>query len=659
MNSKEIRLKIKPRKINIPIIQEKTINNDELKLQLKKELEKDLIEKFKIKQQKKPINIRLFLKPSNKPNMKIEEEINKLREELKIDLKKNIEEKQQEHLEEMPMQPSPSPVPVNQTLKEIVYVPEERHDFNPDEVGFQFAKTVRGFTIPNIKNVGIMKVSDIKQNMLIELNLKYPLIPNKPKQGEPVYAYANIFWDDKNNEFIYKVIEPELTKDETEKLNEIKNYLEEKIDIKFSYIRKKEAIDYIEKMFSVAVNYFRIKPEIVNKLRYYVIRDFVGLEKLEPVLNDDQIEDISCDGVGIPLYVYHRDPRIASVKTNIIFNDKEELDNFVIKISEKCGKTISTSKPLLDATLPDNSRVQATLGSDIARRGSNFTIRKFTENPLTPVDLISYNTVDLKIMSLLWLCIEYGSSILISGGTATGKTSLLNVLSLFIKPQMKIISIEDTAELRLPHPHWVPEVARSVIAESGSVDMYELLRESLRQRPDYIILGETRGKEAYVLFQQIATGHPALSTIHAENFSKLMDRLTTEPIDLPANLIENLDIILFLKRVKQRGRYLRRLDDVIEVVGYNRKSNMPVINEIFKWDSRTDDYQISGKSYVLRKISETSGMNEDEIQKNLQNRAKILEWMFKHNIKDYKKVGKIINLFYTNPDFLLERISKT
>jgi len=613
--TKIIKLKIKPKKVI-----NKNLQNDfkELEEKIKKELEEDLLKQIK---KKKPVNIKLILK---KPKKEIEETA------------------------------PPKEIPVKETaipispVKEIItYAPD-----NSQELGFELAKP-NGFVIPNIKNVDILKISEIKQSLLTNINLKYPLIP---KKGEPVYAYAHIFWDEKNNEFIYNVVEPELTNDDIEKLNEIKNYLQEKIDIKFSYVRKKEAVEYIEKMFVDAAKFFRIKPEKIDKLKYYVLRDFVGLEKIEPLLNDEQIEDISCDGVGIPIYVYHRDPRIGSVKTNIIFNDKETLDNFVIKISEKCGKSISTAKPLLDGTLPDNSRVQATLGSDIARRGSNFTIRKFTEDPITPIDLISYNTADLKIMSFLWMCIEYGSSILISGGTATGKTSFLNALSLFIKPQMKIISIEDTAELRLPHPHWVPEVARSPIAEAGSVDMYELLRESLRQRPDYIILGETRGKEAYVLFQQIATGHSALSTIHAENFSKLMDRLTTEPIALPANLIENLDIILFLKRVKYKGRYLRRLDDVVEVVGFNRRSNLPVINEIFKWNPRTDDYQITGKSFVLKKISEKSGMNEAEIQKDIQNRAKVLEWMFKHNIRDYKKVGKVINLLYTNPDFLLERI---
>jgi len=517
-------------------------------------------------------------------------------------------------------------------------------------------KNVDGISIPEIKNVETLKIDKIEKMEKININIKYPLI----SANNRVYAYAHIFWNHKTNELVYFVVEPRLSKEEEEKLNEIKDYIQEKIDINFSYVRKKEAIDYIAKMFDRALDYFDIKsPELRGKLRYYILRDFIGLEKIEPLMRDRQLEDISCDGVGIPIYVYHRDPKLGSIKTNIVFNSRDELDSFVTKLSERCSKSISVAQPLLDGTLPDGSRVQATLGTDIARHGSNFTIRKFTEMPLTPVDMIEFNTVDLKMMAFFWLIVEHGASILISGGTATGKTSLLNVLSLFIKPQMKIVSIEDTAELRLPHPHWVPEVARTPISEKGKVDMYELLKESLRQRPDYIIVGEVRGKEAYVLFQQIAIGHPGLSTIHAENFPKLFDRLTTKPINLPPSLIENLDLILFLKRIKKGDVYLRRLSTVTEVIGFDRKTNTPIINDIFRWDVKTDEYKITGKSVLLKKIMESMNVSESEIAEEIRKRAKVLKWMYEHKIKDYRKVGSIVNLFYASPDFLLQRIEET
>jgi len=490
------------------------------------------------------------------------------------------------------------------------------------------------------------------------ISMKYPLVPNAPKQGETVFAYAVINFDPKTNEIVYNVVEPALDAAKQKLLDEIKEYIQEKIDINFAQIRKKETIDYLIKFFDTSVKNFRFKmnSEEEKVLKYYIIRDFIGLEKLEPLMNDKNIEDISCDGTNIPIYVYHRDPRLGSIKTNIMFNSKDELDSFVNKISERCGKTISVAKPLLDGTLPDGSRIQATLGSDIARRGSNFTIRMFTEEPITPVDIINFGTADLKSMAYFWTLVEHGFSILVSGGTATGKTSMLNALSLFIKPQMKIVSIEDTAELRLPHPHWVPEVARTPIAEEGKVDMFELLKESLRQRPDYIIVGEVRGKEAYVLFQQMAVGHAGLSTIHAENFPKLFDRLISPPISLPPNLIQNLDVIVFLQMVRKGRKYHRRISSVVEVIGYDAYSKSPVVNEIMKWDPKDDSIKTVNKSYMMKKISDMTSMKAKDLNDDLMKKANVLKWLIKHNITDYKKIGSVINLFYTSPDFLLGKI---
>ncbi len=439
-------------------------------------------------------------------------------------------------------------------------------------------------------------------------------------------------------------------------LESIKEFLREKLDVNLAKIKKFNAVSYIEKLFTKSLKYYKISREHVDVLRYYVLRDFIGLENIEPLMMDNNLEDISCDGAGIPLYVYHRNPLIGSVRTNIIFPKKEELDSFVSKLAERCGNIISVAKPLFDGSLPDGSRVQATLGSDIARRGSNFTVRMFTEKPLTPVDMMMFGTSDLRMMSYLWFLIEHGASILVCGGTASGKTSFLNILSLFIKPQMKIVSIEDTAELKLPHAHWVPEVARTPISEEGKVDMFELLRESLRQRPDYIIVGEVRGKEAYVLFQQMAVGHPGLSTLHAENFTKLVDRLTSPPINLSSTLIENLDLVIFMKRVKQDRIYKRRISTVTEILGYDRKNNYPVTNDIFEWNPRNDSFDVINSSAVLKKISETTGMTERDIKNEIKDMAKVLESLCSKRVTDYRKIGEVLNLFYNSPDFLLERI---
>ncbi len=515
---------------------------------------------------------------------------------------------------------------------------------------------IDGLEIPQIKT----EKTPLPPRDVRKTQMKYSLIPKIPKQGEKIYSYASINWE--KDEIVYQIIEPGLTEEQKKLLNEIKEYIQEKIDVDFVHLKTDESKDYITRIFDDSLDYFKVKlvGDTRDILRYYILRDFLGLEKIEPLLNDPRIEDISCDGIGIPIFIYHRDPNLGSMKTNISFNTKEEIDLFVNKLAERCGRTISVAKPLLDGTLPDGSRVQATLGSDIARHGSNFTIRMFTEEPFTPIDLIKTGTVDIKLMSYCWFLVEYGSSVLISGGTASGKTSLLNVLSLFIKPQMKIISIEDTSELRLPHPHWVPEVARVAMTEmfsEGKVDMYELLRSSLRQRPDYIIVGEVRGHEAYVLFQQMSIGHTGLATIHAENFPKLLDRLTTKPISLPINLIQNLDVIIFLKRVRERsGRYLRRVSSVIEICGYDREKEMPISNELFKWDPIKDEFVAVNKSYVLKKIIDNVGLNRDSVHNDLKRRAKVLKWMVDKNIRDYRKVSGVLNLFYISPDYLMGRI---
>lgn len=540
------------------------------------------------------------------------------------------------------------------------------HTYGPagGEVKEKLAGVIEAIAIPEVRTqVEEMKERELESisretSDLRGVNIKYPLVPSKPASGERVFAYAHIAYDKRANELVYTVIEPELTEEEKRLLSDIKDYVQEKIDMDFSQVRRKDAMDYMEGIFLKAIEYF--KPNITDHskatIRYYVFRDFVGMEKIEPLLNDKFIEDISCDGIGIKLYIYHRNPILNSMKTNIAFESGAELDSFVNKLAERCGHVISIARPLLDGTLPEGSRVQATLGSDIARRGSNFTIRMFTDEPITPVDEIRSGTCDVRMMAYYWLLIEHGSSVLISGGTATGKTSLLNALSLFIKPQMKIVSIEDTAELRLPHAHWIPEVARTPISEEGKVDMFELLKESLRQRPDYIIVGEVRGKEAYVLFQQMAVGHPGLSTVHAENFPKLVDRLTTRPIELPPNLLENLDVIIFLRRIKRERRYLRRASSSLEVVGYDRGASMPKTKEIFRWDPSTDGYNKVENSMILGKIANISSMTVADIGEEIERRAKVLEWLVVHNITDYKKIAAIINLYYTSKELLLERL---
>ncbi len=365
------------------------------------------------------------------------------------------------------------------------------------EVSGEFRSALRG-----------MRITEEKREELTGINISYPLNPVEPKKGETVFAYANIKWEPKSNEVVYYVVEPKITPAEENLIKRVRRVLEERLDIDFSKLGEIKAKEILRREIEKALSKEGVGEPKKSTIIYFIERDIIGFGKIDALLRDENIEDISADGVGIPIYTYHRDPRFGSIRTNIFFSTKEELEDFVARIAQKCGKTISIAEPLMDAALPDGSRVQATLGTDIARKGSNLTIRKFTEKPLTPVHMLKYKTLNSLQLAYLWLAVENGKTILVSGGTATGKTSLLNALSLFIKPAMKVVSIEDTAELRLPLPHWIPHVARTPLSTKGrigEVTLFDLLKSSLRQRPDYIVLGEVRGKEAFVLFQQIAS----------------------------------------------------------------------------------------------------------------------------------------------------------
>ncbi len=515
-----------------------------------------------------------------------------------------------------------------------------------------------GVSIPAFKAAPVRVLLPEDKSALRDTNLAYPLIPRFPKEGEAILAYAHIHWN--GEEVVYDVVEPPISEEEQKTIDRVKLELEERLDVDFTKLGEIKAKDFlrqqIQKSFSAISGLDDYRKAV---LTYYIERDVAGLGRIEPLMNDPNIEDISCDGVFIPLFVYHRDPKLGSLRTNVLFEDTEELNVFVLRIAQKANKSISVASPLLDAALPDGSRIQATLGTDVARKGSNFTIRRFTEKPLTPTHMLGYKTLDSTQLAYLWMAIEHGQSILVSGSTASGKTTLLNALSLFIRPALKVVSIEDTPELRLPLPHWVPHVARSAIAvkgKTGEVTLFDLLKSSLRQRPDYIIVGEVRGREAFVLFQQMATGHASLSTIHAASISQLIDRLISPPISLPPGLLENLNIIVFLTHAKLHNDYVRRADTIVEIVGI--AGDRPVGNTVFAWDPVADRFEPRERSVVLRNIAKRTGLSEAQLQEDLLRRRQVLEWMLANSIDDYREVARIINLYYTNLPRLMNFIAQ-
>jgi flagellar protein FlaI len=502
------------------------------------------------------------------------------------------------------------------------------------------------------------------EESLTDVDIAYPLIPADPDEGELVYAWAHITWDEEQGELIYRIVEPELDEQTRQAYEKIVEIMQRSFDVNFEDLESEEAKKYLEEKIDLIVDKYNIRlPEDKREVvRYYTKRDFAGLGKLQPLMNDTEVEDISCDGLNIPVYAYHRNPRFGSIKTNLEWQEADELDSFVMKLAQRCGKSISVSSPLLDGSLPDGSRVQATLATDIARKGSNFTIRRFTEDPLTPIHMMDYETENARMLSYLWMLVEHEKSVLVSGTTGAGKTSQLNALSLFIRPDKKIVSIEDTPELRLPHDHWVPEVSRSGFGssaeEGGEVTMDNLLKESLRQRPEYIIVGEVRGAEAYILFQQMATGHTGLSTIHADSLEMLMDRLTTEPINLSPSLIETLDVIMLIARIRRGGTYIRRIMGLYEVRGYDKRKGIDS-NQVFGWDPQTDEYFVKNNSLLLQDIADQSGMDYSDVQKELRNRQHVLRYMQDQQIKHYRKVGDLIGRYYSDPESVLEKVGQT
>lgn len=501
-----------------------------------------------------------------------------------------------------------------------------------------------------------VKPDDIEVRMIDET---FPLITLEFEGEKKTFVHGRIRWYEEEHALKYEVVEPELSEQESKVLEEVKSILERKLDVQFKAVNIDTAFNFLRENIDGIMKKIGLKLSKDQRMRfdYFIYRDFIGLGVVEALMHDHNIEDISCDGANIPIFIYHRNPRYAGMETNLMFKSQDELDSFVLKISQKTGKTISVAEPLLDGALPDGSRVQATFGSDIARRGSNFTIRKFTKEPITPVHEMKFDTANAEILAYLWLAIQNGLSILVSGATATGKTSFLNAISLFIKHESKIVSIEDTPELRLPHPNWVPEVARRGFGREayGEVSMFDLLKASLRQRPDYIIVGEVRGKEANVMFQSMATGHAGLGTLHADSFSAVYDRLTTKPISLPASMLENLDIVVFLVVSKRGDKYLRKVKEVVEIIEYNLDTNQLVTNSVFDWSAEKNSFK-SYDSKLLERMREKMGISEEEIIKEIKDRAEFLKWLESQGIEKYEEISNFIKRYYLNREEVMRQV---
>jgi len=514
---------------------------------------------------------------------------------------------------------------------------------------------------PRVKKVEVPRTKDLpqisiqKSTKIIDfpiskdissIDITYPLL-------EP-FSFVRIAWDLELKELKYSVIEPELSSEESKQLSEIGEALIETIDIGLNVMKEdKKSMKYLQDQVAKVVDELglTIKKNSYPKIMYYIHRNFVGFNKIQSFFEDPNIEDISCDGVKSPLYIVHR--KYGSLRTNIIFNDLEKLRSFVVKLSERTGRYVSYAEPILDGTLPDGSRVAATYASDVSTRGPTFTIRKFSEKPFSPIEQVDLKTVSPEILAYLWYLIENGASMLIVGGVATGKTSFLNTVSMFIVPEAKIVSIEDTREIRIPHQHWIASLARSGFGipmptgeRYGEVTLFDLLRESFRQNPDYVIVGEVRGKEAYIMFQGMSSGHPSLSTFHAGSVDTVIKRLTTPPIELSPTLLESLDVVIVMIHAQEKGKSARRIREISEITSVDANTNEVNTNTVFKWNPNDDDYTRIHDSIKLNQYALARGMNIDDAKDDVDFKEKVLRWLLQKGVKDYIEFVEYISLYY-------------
>ena len=390
----------------------------------------------------------------------------------------------------------------------------------------------------------------------------------------------------------------------------------------------------------------------VEKLLYYLKRDFVGYERIDPIKHDINVEDISCDGYESPVFVYHSE--YEQVITNV-YHGTDELDDFVVKLAQRSGKGISKRRPQVDATLPDGSRAQLTLGKEVSDHGTNYTIRQFKDVPFTPVDLINWKTFSLDQMAFLWLCIENNKNLIFAGGTASGKTTSLNAVSLFIPSNAKIVSIEDTREVERPQRNWIASVTRPSFSDDdkGDIDEFDLLEAALRQRPDYIVMGEIRGEEGRTAFQVMSTGHTTYTTFHADSVGEVLKRFTTDPINVSKTMFSALDLVSIQTSTRVQGRKVRRNKSLTEINHYDAENDEINVQDVFQWQAETDEFLQMGDSSTLEEIMFDRGWSRATLDEELRKRRVVLAYLIDRGLNSYAQVAATFQAFINDPETVL------
>jgi flagellar protein FlaI len=467
------------------------------------------------------------------------------------------------------------------------------------------------------------------------------------------FAFISINFDPEETKHYYYVVEPTLTELEADLLDRLYD------DIRGPLLYRDEVTEdpegALKKELKARLEEYGVRTtdEMFYRLFYYLYRSFQGYGKLDPLMHDPHIEDISCDGPGLPVFVYHDE--YTDIETSVRY-EPQELANFVIQLAQRSGRHVSVSDPVVSTTLPDGSRIELALGEEVTPKGSAFTIRKYAEEPFTPIDLLNYGTVDEHMLAFLWLAIENNKSLIFAGGTAAGKTTSMNAVSMFLPPRSKVITIEDTRELSLYHDNWLSSVTRERMGDSD-ITMYDLLRSALRHRPEYILVGEVRGEEAITLFQAMNTGHTTFSTMHADSVQTVINRLENEPINVPRPMVTSLDILWVQVLTRSKGERVRRAKTLAEIEGIDQRTGELDYSNTYSWNAQEDTFREHG-SELLEEIRDDRGWTESQLLTELRNRRRFLTYLQDNNVTDYRRFTAMVNKYYADADEVMEHIER-
>jgi len=476
---------------------------------------------------------------------------------------------------------------------------------------------------------------------------------------------ADIFSVEKGDQPYYRAKLPEITSEEREIMTEVRERAINEIDLDPKDVeeedRKERFAEEVKEMLEGKNLPSSVSDKKMDQMAKIIVRDMIGFGLLDVLLEDDKLEEIMVTATEKPVYIYDREHGMCV--TNISFDNEDDLVHQIEKMGRNVGRRIDKQNPLLDATLPDGSRVNATI-PPISLDGPTLTIRKFREDPLTIIDIIEFGTLTVDVGAFLWLAVDgmeaKPSNILVAGGTASGKSTTLNTLSSFCRGKERIISIEDTAELNLPHEHWIRLETRAPNVEGkGAVGMTELVKNSLRMRPDRIVVGEIRGEEAMTMFTGMNTGHDGcMGTVHSNSAKETITRLTEPPMNVPEVMLPALDAVVMQQRLQHHEKgQIRRVTEIAELTGM--ENGQPQLSGIYKWNAKKDKLESTGvPSKIKRNIAEFAGVSGKEVEKEITRRAAVLEWMGEKEITDVMKVGDVFEEYYQDPEGFLEKIEE-